>query len=138
MLVTFTSPYPSLSPQTFCGGFGGTVVAGSGLYPRCWSTPPPPSTPTLGQAEGMGVLLQYVALSLVLSLGDSFAVNASLARKGIEDWMVKQKYFGSSGGSSTGLLQGCQHRAVCRLSSTRVCQCLSCSNSPTPPSLFKH
>ncbi|RLW01208.1 hypothetical protein DV515_00008260 [Chloebia gouldiae] len=54
--------------------------------------------------------------------GDSFAVNASLARRGLEDWMVKQKYSGgsSSGGSSSGLQHGCQHRAVCRLSSARL------------------
>lgn len=65
-------------------------------------------------------------------LGDSFAVNASLARKGLEDWMVKQKYSGgsgsSSGGSSSGL-QGCQHRAACGLSSGRVCQLPSCAPS---------
>ncbi|KYO27303.1 naked cuticle-like protein 1 isoform B [Alligator mississippiensis] len=48
--------------------------------------------------------------------GDSFAVNASLARKGIEDWMVKQKY---CGGSGSGLQQGCPHRAGCRLAGAR-------------------
>ncbi|XP_031471376.1 protein naked cuticle homolog 1-like isoform X2 [Phasianus colchicus] len=63
--------------------------------------------------------------------GDSFAVNASLARKGLEDWMVKQKYSGgsgsSSGGSSSGL-QGCQHRAACGLSSGRgrLCERRGC------------
>uniref|UniRef100_A0ACB8E9S2 Protein naked cuticle 1 n=1 Tax=Sphaerodactylus townsendi TaxID=933632 RepID=A0ACB8E9S2_9SAUR len=51
--------------------------------------------------------------------GDSFAVNASLARKGLEDWMVKQKALGGGNGS-LGLQAGCQHRAVCRLSGSRT------------------
>ncbi|KAJ7396076.1 hypothetical protein BTVI_148401 [Pitangus sulphuratus] len=73
-------------------------------------------------AAGAGRALRALSGGIVCSfLGDSFAVNASLARKGLEDWMVKQKYSGgsSSGGSSSGLQQGCQHRAVCRLSSAR-------------------
>ncbi|KAJ6665981.1 hypothetical protein lerEdw1_000885 [Lerista edwardsae] len=57
--------------------------------------------------------------------GDSFAVNASLARKGLEDWMVKQKYPVGSGGSSSGgsslrFQPGCHHRTVCRLSGSRA------------------
>lgn len=52
--------------------------------------------------------LHFLAL-----LGDSFVVNACLARKGLDDWMVKQKYYCSS---SRVEQQDCQQKNTCRLS----------------------
>lgn len=46
-------------------------------------------------------------------LGDSFVVNACLARKGLDDWMVKQKYYCSS---SRVQQQDCQQKNTCGLS----------------------
>lgn len=48
--------------------------------------------------------------------GDSFVVNACLARKGIDDWLVKQKYYCT--GSSLEQ-QDCHHKNNCSLT-TRV------------------
>ena len=45
--------------------------------------------------------------------GDSFVVNACLARKGIDDWLVKQKYYCTS---SRLEQQDCHHRNNCGLS----------------------
>lgn len=112
------SPSPCPLPSTFRPS---SAPAGPGLGP--------------GWPRGPGRLCGRLSGGFVSSLlGDSFAVNASLARKGLEDWMVKQKYSGgsSSGGSSSGLQQGCQHRAVCRLSSARVCQLPRCPHPSAP------
>lgn len=57
---------------------------------------------------------------LVLSLlmmrffvsGDSFVVNACLARKGIDDWLVKQKYYCTS---SRLEQRDCHHKNNCGL-----------------------
>lgn len=114
---------PSLSPSP-----------GAGLSPGLSAGPGPSPAGRGGGRGGSGGLCGRLSGGIVSSfLGDSFAVNASLARRGLEDWMVKQKYSGgsSSGGSSSGLQHGCQHRAVCRLSSARVCQC----SLPPAPSL---
>lgn len=117
-LNAFESPGPSGCPRP------------PALSPQLSPAPVPAGH---GAGRGPGGLCGWLSGGIVSSfLGDSFAVNASLARKGLEDWMVKQKYSGgsgsSSGGSSSGL-QGCQHRAVCRLSSGRVCQLPSCAPS---------
>lgn len=45
-------------------------------------------------------------------LGDSFVVNACLARKGIDDWIVKQKYYCTG----SRLEQDCHHKSTCGLS----------------------
>lgn len=134
LLVTLNGP-PGL------GGCPRSPALAPPLPPRfaCCASAPAPA----GRGDGRGGRARSAggsaALSPLLFLGDSFAVNASLARRGLEDWMVKQKYSGgsSSGGSSSGLQHGCQHRAVCRLSSARVCQ-LPCSSHPPPqPLLFE-
>ncbi|GLD58185.1 protein naked cuticle homolog 1 [Lates japonicus] len=44
--------------------------------------------------------------------GDSFVVNACLARKGIDDWLVKQKYYCTS---SRLEQQDCHHKNNCGL-----------------------
>lgn len=124
LLVTSTAsqcPSPRLSP----------AAALSPTFRRALParSAPAPAAGCPGPAGLCGRLSGGIVSSF---LGDSFAVNASLARKGLEDWMVKQKYSGgsgsSSGGSSSGL-QGCQHRAACGLSSGRVCQLPSCAPS---------
>lgn len=52
--------------------------------------------------------------------GDSFVVNACLARKGIDDWLVKQKYYCTS---SRLEQRDCHHKNNCglaaRVSTTR-------------------
>lgn len=53
-------------------------------------------------------------LNFLVVLGDSFVVNACLARKGLDDWMVKQKYYCSS---SREEQQDCQQKNTCGLSS---------------------
>ena len=124
LLVTSTAsqcPSPRLSP----------AAALSPTFRRALParSAPAPAAGCPGPAGLCGRLSGGIVSSF---LGDSFAVNASLARKGLEDWMVKQKYSGgsgsSSGGSSSGL-QGCQHRAACGLPSGRVCQLPSCAPS---------
>lgn len=45
--------------------------------------------------------------------GDSFVVNACLARKGIDDWLVKQKYYCTG---SRLEQQDCHHTNKCGLS----------------------
>ncbi|KAG8144110.1 hypothetical protein E2320_001229 [Naja naja] len=51
--------------------------------------------------------------------GDSFAVNASLVRKGLEEWPANPK--GSGGGDGGfGIAQGCPHRAFGKCSGPRV------------------
>lgn len=124
LLVTSTAsqcPSPRLSPAAALSPtFRRALPARSGSAPAAGCPGP---AGLCGRLSG-GIVSSF--------LGDSFAVNASLARKGLEDWMVKQKYSGgsgsSSGGSSSGL-QGCQHRAACGLSSGRVCQLPSCAPS---------
>ncbi|XP_010894876.2 protein naked cuticle homolog 1 isoform X3 [Esox lucius] len=49
--------------------------------------------------------------------GDSFVVNACLARKGIDDWLVKQKYYCTG---SRLEQQDCQHKNKCGLSTREV------------------
>ena len=52
--------------------------------------------------------------------GDSFVVNACLARKGIDDWLVKQKYYCTS---SRLEQRDCHHKNNCGLTarvSTRL------------------
>ncbi|MEQ2265717.1 Protein naked cuticle 1, partial [Xenotaenia resolanae] len=44
--------------------------------------------------------------------GDSFVVNACLAKKGVDDWLVKQKYYCTS--SRLGQ-QDCHHKGNCGL-----------------------
>ncbi|XP_041078367.1 protein naked cuticle homolog 1-like [Polyodon spathula] len=44
--------------------------------------------------------------------GDSFVVNACLARKGIEDWIAQQKYYCSSAHQHSS----CHHKSACRTS----------------------
>ncbi|MEQ2280057.1 hypothetical protein AMECASPLE_015772 [Ameca splendens] len=44
--------------------------------------------------------------------GDSFVVNACLAKKGVDDWLVKQKYYCTS--SRLGQ-QDCDHKGNCGL-----------------------
>ncbi|XP_066510189.1 protein naked cuticle homolog 1-like isoform X2 [Hoplias malabaricus] len=46
--------------------------------------------------------------------GDSFVVNACLARKGLDDWLVKQKYYCTG---SRLEQQDCHQKSTCRLSS---------------------
>lgn len=58
--------------------------------------------------------------------GDSFVVNACLARKGIDDWLVKQKYYCAS---SRLEQRGCHHKNSCGLTA-RV--------STTPSTRFTH
>ncbi|CAL8382636.1 unnamed protein product [Arctogadus glacialis] len=42
--------------------------------------------------------------------GDSFVVNACLARKGIDDWLVKQQYYCTG---SSRLEHDCHHKKTC-------------------------
>ncbi|MED6250917.1 Protein naked cuticle 1 [Ataeniobius toweri] len=52
--------------------------------------------------------------------GDSFVVNACLAKKGVDDWLVKQKYYCTS--SRLGQ-QDCHHKGNCGLTARDSLAC---------------
>lgn len=58
----------------------------------------------------------WLFVSSAVFIGDSFVVNACLARKGIDDWIIKQKYYCT--GSHIEQRDG-QQKTICDLS-TRV------------------
>lgn len=70
-------------------------------------------------------------VSLLFVAGDSFVVNACLARKGLDDWLVKQKYYCSGARLEQ---QDCPQKSSCgtsvRVRDLRACLVLCSMHAP--------